>query len=184
MEQPQLGAANMGLSLHQLKGKPREDQIKVWWYRVDGVGAGAGVGEIEEGEIEDDVMTGETKEVVVEQQHEQQEQPKTETKKEKKARLAKEREEKKRVKKRKQALQQQQISPPVQESHKPMQNFSSLPASPFPPALSASWTQPPPLAPLNGLAPPFQPAATRLQRVWALRRRGGHRWGRPRRVRG
>lgn len=28
-------------------------QIRVWWYRVPGVGAGAGVGELEEGEVED-----------------------------------------------------------------------------------------------------------------------------------
>ena len=68
---------------HQVKGKPREDLIKVWWYRVDGVGAGAGVGEIEEGEIE-----GDTIEKEVDQSF------KKETKREKKARLAKEREEK------------------------------------------------------------------------------------------
>ena len=68
---------------HQAKGKPREDLIKVWWYRVDGVGAGSGVGEIEEGEIEGDAIEKEV------------DQPfKKETKKEKKARLAKEREEK------------------------------------------------------------------------------------------
>lgn len=68
---------------HQVKGKPREDLIKVWWYRVDGVGAGSGVGEIEEGEIEGDAIEKEV------------DQPfKKETKKEKKARLAKEREEK------------------------------------------------------------------------------------------
>ena len=69
---------------HQAKGKPREDLIKVWWYRVDGVGAGSGVGEIEEGEIEGDAIEKE-----VDQSF------KIETKKEKKARLAKEREEKK-----------------------------------------------------------------------------------------
>ena len=68
---------------HQVKGKPREDLIKVWWYRVDGVGAGSGVGEIEEGEIEGDAIEKEV------------DQPfKKETKKEKKARLAYEREEK------------------------------------------------------------------------------------------
>ena len=69
--------------VHQAKGKPREDLIKVWWYRVDGVGAGSGVGEIEEGEIEGDAIEKE-----VDQSF------KKETKKEKKARLAKEREEK------------------------------------------------------------------------------------------
>lgn len=80
---PKLGNANAGLKSHQLKGKPREDLIKVWWYRVDGVGAGAGVGEIEEGEIEGDTADKEVETL-----------PKKETKKERKARLAKEREEK------------------------------------------------------------------------------------------
>ena len=55
-ESPRLGAEYVGLKTHQLKGKPRTDQIRVWWYRVDGVGAGAGVGEIEEGEIDDDTL--------------------------------------------------------------------------------------------------------------------------------
>jgi hypothetical protein len=68
---------------HQVKGKPREDLIKVWWYRVDGVGAGSGVGEIEEGEIEGDTTEKEVDQLLTK-----------ETKKEKKARLAKEREEK------------------------------------------------------------------------------------------
>ena len=77
---PKLGPVHA----HQVKGKPREDLIKVWWYRVNGVGAGSGVGEIEEGEIEGDVIEKES------------DQPfRKETKKEKKARLAKEREEKK-----------------------------------------------------------------------------------------
>ena len=81
---PKLGSAFAGLKSHQLKGKPREDLIKVWWYRVDGVGAGSGVGEIEEGEIEGDAAA---KELDMP--------PKKETKKERKARLAKEREQKK-----------------------------------------------------------------------------------------
>jgi hypothetical protein len=80
---PKLGSAYAGLKSHQLKGKPREDLIKVWWYRVDGVGAGSGVGEIEEGEIEGDAAA---KELDIP--------PKKETKKERKARLAKEREQK------------------------------------------------------------------------------------------
>lgn len=79
-----LGSAYAGLKSHQLKGKPREDLIKVWWYRVDGVGAGSGVGEIEEGEIEGDAAAKELDML-----------PKKETKKEKKARQAKEREQKK-----------------------------------------------------------------------------------------
>ncbi|KAF5379026.1 hypothetical protein D9615_006073 [Tricholomella constricta] len=77
---PRLGAALVGLKTHQLKGRPREDLIKVWWYRVHGVGANAGVGEIEEGEIQGDAAEKEV-EVPV----------KKETKKERKARLAKER---------------------------------------------------------------------------------------------
>ncbi|KAG6888287.1 hypothetical protein C0995_009401 [Termitomyces sp. Mi166 len=81
---PRLGAALVGLKTHQLKGRPREDLIKVWWYRVDGVGANAGVGEIEEGEIEGDAAEKEI-EVPV----------KKETKKERKARLHRERQAKK-----------------------------------------------------------------------------------------
>ncbi|GLB42174.1 hypothetical protein LshimejAT787_1101890 [Lyophyllum shimeji] len=83
---PRLGAALVGLKTNQLKGRPREDLIKVWWYRVDGVGANAGVGEIEEGEIEGDAAEKEV-EVPV----------KKETKKERKARLAKERQAKQKV---------------------------------------------------------------------------------------
>ncbi|KAF8724734.1 hypothetical protein AX14_008637 [Amanita brunnescens Koide BX004] len=78
-ESPRLGAEYLGLKTHQLKGKPRIDQIRVWWYRVDGVGAGAGVGEIEEGEIDDDTL-------------DRKGQP--ESKKARKARLARERLEK------------------------------------------------------------------------------------------
>ena len=76
---PKLGPTHT----HQVKGKPREDLIKVWWYRVVGVGAGSGVGEIEEGEIEGDAIEREVDQPI-----------RKETKKEKKARLAKEREEK------------------------------------------------------------------------------------------
>jgi hypothetical protein len=78
-ESPRLGAEYVGLKTNQLKGKPRTDQIRVWWYRVDGVGAGAGVGEIEEGEIDDDTL-------------DRKGQP--ESKKARKARLARERLEK------------------------------------------------------------------------------------------
>jgi len=79
---PKLGSQYSGLKPHQLKGKPREDLIKVWWYRVDGVGANSGVGEIEEGEIEGDYGDKETEALSA---------PPKETKKERKARLAKER---------------------------------------------------------------------------------------------
>ncbi|KAJ7104402.1 hypothetical protein B0H15DRAFT_23822 [Mycena belliarum] len=79
---PKLGG---GLAGPPIKGKPRADLIRVWWYRVDGVGAGAGVGEIEEGEIEGDA---EEREVSVPPEAV----AKKETKKERKARLARERE--------------------------------------------------------------------------------------------
>ncbi|TFK26579.1 hypothetical protein FA15DRAFT_667278 [Coprinopsis marcescibilis] len=72
-DSPRLGAAYIGLKSHQLKGKPREDLIRVWWYRVDGVGAESGVGEIEEGEIVGDPP--------------EPEDPKQQTKRQKKARL-------------------------------------------------------------------------------------------------
>ncbi len=82
---PRLGANFAGMKTPQLKGKIREDLIKVWWYRVEGVGARAGVGEIEEGEIEGDTSMEKEAETL----------PKKETKKERKARLAKERDAKK-----------------------------------------------------------------------------------------
>jgi len=78
---PKLSAGVAGLKPQQLKGKPREDLIRVWWYRVDGVGAGGGVCEIEEGEIEGDAGEREVSVPL-----------KKETKKERKARMAKERE--------------------------------------------------------------------------------------------
>ena len=80
---PRLGSNYAGLKSHQLKGKPREDLIKVWWYRIDGIGAGAGVGEIEEGEIEGDAAEKEVKVPV-----------KKESKKERKARIVREKSEK------------------------------------------------------------------------------------------
>ncbi|KAJ7485759.1 hypothetical protein FB451DRAFT_64510 [Mycena latifolia] len=79
---PKLGG---GVTGPPIKGKPRADLVRVWWYRVDGVGAGAGVGEIEEGEIEGDA--GE-REVSVPPEAT----AKKESKKERKARLARERE--------------------------------------------------------------------------------------------
>lgn len=85
---PRLGQDLFGIKSHLLKGKAREDLIKVWWYRVDGIGAGAGVGELEEGEIEGDAV------VVRETQLPLPEPPRKETKAEKKVRLAKEREQK------------------------------------------------------------------------------------------
>ncbi|KAH9478616.1 hypothetical protein JR316_0009073 [Psilocybe cubensis] len=105
---PKLGVGFAQLKPHQLKGKPREDLIKVWWYRVEGVGAGAGVGEIEEGEIEGDAAEKEPDVSVA----------KKETKKERKARLAREREEKRLIReaavlKAAQERQAQQPPPPT-----------------------------------------------------------------------
>ncbi|KAJ6562606.1 hypothetical protein B0H19DRAFT_100590 [Mycena capillaripes] len=82
---PKLG----GVTGPPIKGKPRADLIRVWWYRVDGVGAGAGVGEIEEGEIEGDAAE---REVSVPPESTSSPTLKRETKKERKARLARERE--------------------------------------------------------------------------------------------
>jgi hypothetical protein len=66
----------LGTKSHLLKGKAREDLIKVWWYRVDF----ASVRELEEGEIEEDGAAPEPPSS-----------PRKESKKERKARLAKER---------------------------------------------------------------------------------------------
>ncbi|KAJ7308675.1 hypothetical protein DFH08DRAFT_899906, partial [Mycena albidolilacea] len=74
-----------------VKGKPRADLIRVWWYRVDGVGAGAGVGEIEEGEIVDGEGEAGASPAPTAPNSEK-ETGKKETKKERKARLARERE--------------------------------------------------------------------------------------------
>jgi len=110
---PKLGSIHPGLKSHQLKGKAREDLIKVWWYRVDGVGAGAGVGEIEEGEIEGDAAEKEVEAL-----------PKPETKKERKARLAREREEKRKLREAELHPQQQSQQPQQQrhQSSAPLQN--------------------------------------------------------------
>ena len=89
---PRLGQDLLKLKSHQLRGKAREDLVKVWWYRVDGVGAGGGVGEIEEGEIEEDSV-GEKE--LRPPPPPAPEAPRKETKKERKLRLAKQRERKK-----------------------------------------------------------------------------------------
>ncbi|KAJ7610840.1 hypothetical protein FB45DRAFT_941762 [Roridomyces roridus] len=90
---PKLGGPIQDGSKGSLKGKPRADLIRVWWYRVDGVGAGAGVGEIEEGEIEGDA--GE-REVSIPPAPTPEPMPllRRETKKERKARLARDRQSK------------------------------------------------------------------------------------------
>jgi hypothetical protein len=45
-------SARRAFQSKQLKGKGKH-AIRAWWYRVTGVGSNAGVGEIEEGEVED-----------------------------------------------------------------------------------------------------------------------------------
>ncbi|KIL57087.1 hypothetical protein M378DRAFT_16481 [Amanita muscaria Koide BX008] len=95
-ESPRLGVEYAGVKTHQLKGKPRVDQIRVWWYRVDGVGAGSGVGEIEEGEIGDDEVDAVQEQrfghhTKQQQRQGQQDPPRQpESKKARKARLARE----------------------------------------------------------------------------------------------
>ena len=151
---PKLGNAHAGLKSHQLKGKPREDLIKVWWYRVDGVGAGSGVGEIEEGEIEGDAAEKEVETL-----------PKKETKKERKARLAKEREEKRIMR---EADFQDQLSQQRQQPPAPLQNqkqhyqeainAAARPQQNFPlPALPPLFIPNIPSLPSNGLGQPLNP---------------------------
>ncbi|KAG6844475.1 hypothetical protein H0H87_006611 [Tephrocybe sp. NHM501043] len=121
---PRLGAELVGVKTHHLKGRPREDLIKVWWYRVDGIGANAGVGEIEEGEIEGDAAEKEI-EVPV----------KKETKKERKARLNRERLAKKASKPPNTLQQQQQTSrPDAVVSEAPLVKMEAI-SSPQPLAL-------------------------------------------------
>ncbi|KAH7886915.1 hypothetical protein F5I97DRAFT_1927202 [Phlebopus sp. FC_14] len=52
VEFPDATAARKAFNSKQLRGKGRQ-AIRAWWYRVVGVGSKSGVGEIEEGEIED-----------------------------------------------------------------------------------------------------------------------------------
>ncbi|TFK32343.1 hypothetical protein BDQ12DRAFT_728765 [Crucibulum laeve] len=143
---PKLGAAYAGLKAHQLKGKPREDLIKVWWYRVDGVGAESGVGEIEEGEIEGEESVGEA------------DAPKKETKKERKLRLAAEREQKRlkletamrsAAEKRARTQPDPPPPPPLPVFHPPLPPAMSHPPPPPPP--------PPSHAPPNIPPPPMPP---------------------------
>ncbi|KIM46771.1 hypothetical protein M413DRAFT_23128 [Hebeloma cylindrosporum] len=148
-------ARSMGES--KLKGKPREDLIKVWWYRVDGVGAGAGVGEIEEGEIEGDAAEKEAETL-----------PKKETKKERKARLAKEREEKRMMREAEfqdhlpqQPQQRHQPSAPLQNQKQQYQeamNAAARPQQTFPlPTLPPLFIPNMPSLPSNGLVQPLNP---------------------------
>jgi hypothetical protein len=151
---PKLGNGHAGLKSHQLKGKPREDLIKVWWYRVDGVGAGAGVGEIEEGEIEGDTADKEVETL-----------PKKETKKERKARLAKEREEKRVIREAEfqdhlpQQSQRHQPSAPLpnqKQQYNEAMNAASRPQQNFSlPTLSSLFM--PNMPTSNGLGQPLNP---------------------------
>ncbi|KAF8182048.1 hypothetical protein BJ912DRAFT_978903 [Pholiota molesta] len=151
---PRLGSPSSGLKKHQAKGRPREDLIKVWWYRVDGVGAGAGVGEIEEGEIEGDASA----------EKEVEDLPKKETKKERKARLAKEREEKRQreLGTRRVQEQQQQRQPQPQLFNPPEVQMQM--ANVGVPPLSAQTSTIPPAYPYyaNQPAPPrsYSPVRT------------------------
>jgi hypothetical protein len=138
---------------HQVKGKPREDLIKVWWYRVDGVGAGSGVGEIEEGEIEGDAIEKEV------------DQPfKKETKKEKKARLAKEREEK-RVKRElelrliKQRHASLRVELPTSSTRSSAVPENSYQRGITPVSLSPSW----PVPEYPSVSPPWSPIIAQAQ---------------------
>ncbi|CAA7267289.1 unnamed protein product [Cyclocybe aegerita] len=167
---PRLGSNVAGVK-NFVKGQPREDLIRVWWYRVDGIGAGAGVGEIEEGEIEDDVADTPQEEGEHElppplpppllQLH-------VETKREKKARLAKEREEKKLRKEHKLRLLQEERQAFEQKlvaSHEGLRNDSlvhPLPTNDFNPSATQGNTvngHPLPAAPSLPLPPAVPPPA-------------------------
>ena len=152
---------------HQVKGKPREDLIKVWWYRVDGVGAGSGVGEIEEGEIEGDAIE---KEVDL---------FKKETKKEKKFRLAKEREEKrvkreselKMIKQRHASLRVELPTSSMSSSAVPENSYQAG-LTPVSPSYRASTSVSPPRSPIE-VSNQYMPIASDLGN------RSHMEWGRP-----
>lgn len=82
---PRLGQHLMGTKTHLLKGKAREDLIKVWWYRSDRESVSSGLRELEEGEIEEGGGTGKQTQAAGEM-------PRKETKRQRKARMAKEKE--------------------------------------------------------------------------------------------
>jgi hypothetical protein len=156
---------------HQVKGKPREDLIKVWWYRVDGVGAGSGVGEIEEGEIEGDAIEKDADQLF-----------KKETKKEKKARLAKEREEK-RVKRElelrliKQRHASLRVELPTSSTSSSVVPENSYQRGMTPVLLSPHW----PVPEYPSVSPPWSPimASEYLPIGSDLGNRSFMEWGRP-----
>jgi hypothetical protein len=139
-ESPQLGAALKGLKPHQLKDKPREDLIQAYWYRVDGISAG--VGELEEGEIE---VSG-------------QKRPEERPSKKQKRRLDRERREREERARRELAPGPSRIAPAPQQGSG--FGFNGLPQRPetFPPPPSHSHLPLPPLT-VNGLpsANPLSP---------------------------
>lgn len=131
-ESPQLGVALKGLKPHQLKDKPREDLIQAYWYRVDGISAG--VGELEEGEIE---VSG-------------QKRPEERPSKKQKRRLDRERRDREERARREVAPGPSRIAPAPQQGSG--FGFNGLPQRPetFPPAPSHSHLPLPPLT-VNGL---------------------------------
>lgn len=146
---PKLGANFAGMKTQQLKGKVREDLIKVWWYRVEGVGARAGVGEIEEGEIEGDTSMEKEGEIV----------PKKETKKERKARLAKERDAKKqREADLRKAREAQRLEWRVIQQQAELADFSDTLSQVVDATPTSSHGSLPPAFYQNGSRPPFDSA--------------------------
>ena len=155
---------------HKVKGKSREDLIKVWWYRVDGVGAGSGVGEIEEGEIEGDAIEKDADQLF-----------KKETK-EKKARLAKEREEK-RVKRELESRLIKQRHTSLRVELPTSSTSSSVPENSYqrgitPVPLSPHW----PVPDYPCVSPPWSPIIAQAQylpNASDLGNRNFMEWGRP-----
>ena len=95
---PKLGLALLQLKSHQLKGRPREDQIKAWWFKPQTPSSRErDQGELEEGEIADPaVVSGVGPSAMVAPPHSGGGLPPPtqlhqETKKQRKARLARER---------------------------------------------------------------------------------------------
>ena len=94
-QSPKLGLALLQLKSHQLKGKPREDQIKAWWFKPQtSSGKERDQGELEEGEIADPAVASGASAMVAPLHpggFPPPVQPHQETKKQRKARLARER---------------------------------------------------------------------------------------------
>ena len=137
---PRLGQSLVGKKSNMLKGKPREDQIKVWWYRVDR-------GEVEEGEIEEGGVHPPSS-------------PRKESKKDRKARLAKERE----MKAMKENQRQQKKKQKSRESSSTLVPTLAQPAPSVVQATSSQVVPPAPglptaflFDPSSSVCPPAQP---------------------------